>query len=321
MGRYLGTALQNDVKDLIEESPLDLVEYQANAVLPEKTVTEKSGEIPVLSTSAGMKQLDLKRAPRSTFQRAEWVWGSANFVTYEYGYEEPIDNVEKLENSDIFNEEVVVANIARSQLMLAREKRVADAVFNATTFTGATKTKAITTEWSNIACTPYLNTTEVHDIMFAKNGIPRARCELLMNEIVFRNVMKSTEIQANLKYTMPIDKMSEPEKRNLLAQYLGIKQVNIATSFADSTAIGIENAEFSRLWSNEYAMFYFPCPNVDSWRVKGLGRQPVYAKFSPSYIIEDYPEPQSDSLIVRAREYRGEFINTMYGVLLSNMTA
>jgi len=322
MGRYIGTALQHDVKELIEESPLDLVEYQANTVLPEKTVTEKSGEIPVMKTSVGMKQLDLKRAPRSTFKRAEWVWGSANFVTYEYGYEEPIDNVEKLENADIFNEEVVVANIARSQLMLAREKRVADAVFSATTFVGAKNTTVITNEWSDATnADPYADITNVHDIMFAKNGIPRARCELLINEKVFRNVMGSDKIQSNLKYTIPIDKMSEQEKKNLLAQFLGIKQVNIATSFADSTAIGVENAEFSRLWSDEYAMFYFPCPNVDSWRVKGLGRQPVYAKFSPTYIIEDYPEPQSDSLVVRAREYRGEFINTMYGVLMSNMTS
>lgn len=321
MARYVGTALQNDVKEIIEESPLDLVEYQANIVLPEKTVKEKSGEIPVLSTSAGMKQLDLKRAPRSTFKRAEWVWASTNYNTYEYGYEEPIDNVEMLENSDIFNEEVVVANIARSQLMLAREKRVADAVFNATTFTGATNTLAIAQEWDDATnADPYLNITEVQAKSFAKNGIPRARMELLLNEVVFRNVMKCAKLQDNLKYTISIDKMTEQEKMNVFAQFLGIKAVHIATSFADSTAIGIEDAVFSRLWSDEYAMYYFPCPNVDSWRVKGLGRQPVYTKFSSDYIIEDYDEPQSDSLIVRAREYRGEFLNTTYGVLMSNMT-
>jgi len=321
MGIYKGTALRNDVKEIIEETPMDLVEYAAGMVLPEITVTEKSGEIPVLSTSAGMKQLDLKRAPRSTFQRAQWVWGSKNYACYEYGYEEPIDNTEALENSDIFDEEVVVANIARSQLFLAREKRVADAVFNTTTFTGAANFFNITTEWSNVACTPYADTTTAHDKLFAKTGIPRAQCHYIMNEVVFRNVMRSTEVRADVKYTRDIGSAPMAEKAAYLAAYLGVKKIHIVASFADSTALGVEDASFSRLWSNEYAMFFFPCPAVNSWRVKGLGRQPVYAKFSSDYILEDYPEPQSDSLIVRAREYRGEFINPTFGVLMGNMTA
>lgn len=321
MAVYKGVALRNDVKELMEETPMDLVQYQASDILPEKTVNEKSGKIPVLSTSAGMKQLDLKRAPRSTFQRAKWVWGNNDYSTYEYGYEEPIDNVEAMENADIFDEEVVTGNIARSQLFLAREKRVADAVYNTVTFTGAANTHAVTTEWSNVACTPYADTTSVHDKMFAKNGLPRSMCHLLINEVIFRNVMRATEVRADVKYTVAVDKLSAEAKASYLAEYLGIAKVHIATSFADTTGLGVEDAVFARLWDSEYGMFYYPCSNVDSWRVKGLGRQPVYKKFSNDYRVEDYAEEQTDSLIVRVREYRGEWVNNKFGVLLSNMTA
>ena len=322
MSVYKGTALRNDVKDIIEESPMDLVEYQASMVLPELPVKEKSGLIPVLSTSAGMKQLDLKRAPRSTFKRAEWVWGNKTYASFEYGYEEPIDNVEALENEDIFDEEVVAGNIARSQLFLAREKRVADAVFNTTTFTGASNFFNVTNEWDDAtSATPYADITTAHDKLFAKSGIPRAQCHLLINEVIFRNIMRSDKVRADVKYTKDIGSAPLVEKAAYLAAFFGIKAVHVTTSFVDSTALGVENATFSRLWDNEYAMFYFPCPNVNSWRVKGLGRQPVYAKFADDYKLEDYPEPQTDSLIIRAREFRGEFVNPQFGVLIGNMTS
>ncbi|GAG12709.1 unnamed protein product, partial [marine sediment metagenome] len=254
-------------------------------------------------------------------ERAEWVYGTDSYAAFEYGYEEIVDNVEALENEDIFNEEQIAAEIARNQLLLAREKRVADAVFNATTFVAAADHESITTEWSNIACTAFANITTVHDKLFAKIGVPRSKCRLLINDIIFRNIMRATEVRADVKYTVAVDKLNAAQKASYLAEFLGIEGVDVVTSFADSTKLGVEEAVFARLWSSEYAMFYIPCPNAGSWKVPGLGRQPVYKKFSPDYRIESYDEDQSDSRIIRVREYRGEYINTVFGVLMDNMTA
>ena len=50
---------------------------------------------------AGSKLLDLKKTNRGSFKRGTWVWDSDNYQSYQYGYEEIIDNVEALENSEI----------------------------------------------------------------------------------------------------------------------------------------------------------------------------------------------------------------------------
>jgi len=322
MSKYLGTALRDDIKELLDESPMDLVDYQANEMLPELPVSKESGRIPVLPTSAGMKQLDIKRAPQGTFKRGKWVWSDNTYETFEYGYEEPVDNVQKKQNADVFDEEVVAGNIARNQLFIAREKRVVDALHNETTFTGATNLYTVTHEWDDTTnAVPFTNITAVADVIFAKSGIPRSELHLQLNEVIFRNVLRCDNVKGDIKYTSAIDTMNKAQKLQFLADFFAIKQVHIATSFADSTGLGIENATLERLWTDEYAMVYYPCPNVNSWRVKGLGRQPVWSGFGVAdYMVEDYPEPQSDSIVVRVREYRGEFVNTRYGVLMKNMT-
>ena len=313
--------LRYDLKELVDESPMETIEFVGDKVLPGIPVKETSAQMPVLPTGAGMKLLDLKRTPRGTFKRGQWVWGDSAYFTYEFGYEEPVDNVERLKNKDIFNEEVVSTQIARSQMMIVREKRISDAVFNATTFTGAANFLSVTTEWSNIACTLYADITAAHVKLFAKCGRPRSQLVLLINETVFRNIMRATEVRADVKYTVAVDKLNASQKASYLAEYLGIKEIQIATSFYDSAQLGIEDATFSRLWVDEYAMLYYPSPKVASWKVPGMGKQPIWALFSPDYRVESYNEEQTDSRIIRVREYRGVYIDTKYGFLFGNITA
>ena len=322
MAKYVGSvALRNDLKELMVESPWGDVEFMADKILTPISVKEQTGYIPKLPTSAGMKLLDLKREPRGTFQRGMWVWGASLYATFEYGYEEPIDNVEKLKNADIFNEEVVSTQIAEHQLKLAREKRVADAVYNTTTFTGAANTTTITEEWDDKTnADPYANITTGAAAMKTKCGAPRKTLHLLMNDVILRNIMRSDAVRSDIKYTKSIDELSEENQAALLTNFLGIKKIHVATSFYDTTNLGVEDATFSDIWSNEYMMLFVPAPNAQSWKVPGLGRQPVWSKFAPDYRVEAYDEPQTDSRIVRVREYRSEFINTKYGHLFTNCT-
>ena len=317
--------LRYDLKDIVIESPMDDVVFVADDMLPPIPCNERTAQMPVIPTSAGMKVLDLKRNADGTFKRAVWVWGDDVYRTYEYGYEEKIDNVEAMANADMFDEEVISAKISYNQLKIGREARVVAAMHNTTTFTGATNTLAIINEWDDATnADPYGDITSGHAQLFKKCGKPRSQLKLQINETILRNVMRADKVRADIKYTTPIDKMTEVEQRRYLAQFLGIKEVVVATSFYDQTLLGIEDAEFIPLWSNEYAMLYYPCPYVGSWKVPGVGRQPFWKKFegrdSDGVRTESYDVEENDSRIVRVREYRGEWINTKYGFLFSNMT-
>jgi len=321
MAKYKGSTLRQDLQDLLVESPMETIKFMGDIVLPPISVRTTSANIPVLSTSAGMKSLDLKRGRRGTFERGEWVWSSDSYNTYEYGYEEPVDLTEALEHSEIFNEEFVAAQIAQSQLKIAREARVAAAVFNVTTFAAAADSYTVTQEWDDATnADPYLNITQAYADLKTKTGVARSACHLLINDVVFRNIMRADRVRNDIKYTITLDTMPIEQKQQVLADFLGIKKIDVATSFYDTTKIGIEAGEFSDLWSNEYGMLYLPCPTINSWRVKGLGRQPVWSKYSPDYVVESYSEEQTRSTIVRCREYRGEKVNKTFGVLMDNMT-
>jgi len=321
MAKYKGTTLRNDLKELMKETPMGNVDFMADKILTPISVKEQTGYIPRLSTSAGMKLLDLKRAPRGSFQRGVWTWNSSLYATYEYGYEEPVDNVEKLKNSDIFNEEVVAGQIAAHQLKLAREKRVVDAVHNTTSFTGANNTLAITHEWDDATnADPFADVNTGAAKIKIKAGIPKSKLHLQLNENILRNVMRCDRVRNDIKYTKSIDELNEPQQAKLLATFLGIAEVHVATAFYDTTALGVDDAVFGDFWSDEYMMLYLPAPAVNSWKVPGLGRQPVWSKYANDYRVESYDEEQSDSRIIRVREYRSEFINTKFGFLFSNAT-
>jgi len=320
MASYKGTALRYDLKELAIESPMDSVPFVADQILPPIQVRETAGTIPVLSTSAGMKQLNIKRQKRGSFERGSWVWGSDSYTTSEYGYEEPIDNVEALENSDIFDEEVISTKIAINQIKLAREKRVADAVMNTTTFTAAADKVDITHEWDDATnCTPWANIEAAYQKLFAKIGFAKTQCDLILPDYAVKYVMRSDEINDNSKYTINLERMGQDAMVEYLVAYFGINSIKVVSSFDDSNGLGVEDASFAKLWNEDTGMLCKISDGSNSWKMPGLGRQPVYSKFATDFRVESYDEEQTDSRIVRAREYRGEYINSTFGVMLNNL--
>jgi hypothetical protein len=317
-----GTKLRNDLKELVMESPMDEVKYFADIILPPIMVEQTSAAIPVLSTSAGMKNLDLKKAGRGSFQRGEWVWGKDSFVTAQYGYEEAIDNVEALENSDFFDEELVATQIAYSQVKLAREKRVADAVFNSTTFNAGNDVQAAAALWSVVAnADPFLDIDNAYAKFKIKAGRAKNILSLAITEDAFRAVMKATKLMENIKYTQDIETKDAAVKAQFLADFLGIKEVIVITSIADTTPIGVEDAVFGNIWNKTNGMLFMKSPSVNSWKVPGLGRQPKWSKFSKDILVESYNEDTTDSRVVRVREYSGEKVNSTFGVRLTGLLA
>ena len=319
--QYRGTTkIRDDLKTIVEKTPMSNIQFIGDRILPPTPVNTPTAQIPELTTGTGTKNLDTKRAPSGSFKRGEFTWDASTYYTYEYGYEEPVDNVSMLINNDILNEEMMAGIVAVSQLKIAREVRIAAALFNTTLFTGAAHTEAADVVWSTAAnAVVRKDVNDAYEKLFVKTGIPRTNCHLLMNELAFRYAMASTEVRADVKYTLPIDQMSEGQKQGYLATYLNIGGIDIAASFADTAKLGITDATFGRLFGTSYALLYVPTPGIASFKFPGIGRQPVYSKFSNDYILESYPEERTDSIIVRAREYRGEFVDVTYGVLITGI--
>lgn len=317
-----GAKLREDLRELVIESPMDEIQYGADSILPPIPVSMPSGSIPVLPTSAGMKDLDLKKGSRGTYKRSEWVWTKDSYTTAEYGYEELINNVEALEHDDIFNEEQISARIGYSQLRLAREKRVANAVFNTTTFTGSANVQAAGTAWTTPASAdPWKDFDDAYTKIKAKSGLPKSSLTAIIPELAFRRAMKVDAVMENVKYTQNIEVLPMSMKAQFFADYLGVKDIKIVDSIVDTTPQGIEDAMFAAIWTETMAMLAYLSPASPSWKTPGLGRQPRWTKFAKDIKVDSYDENNTDSRVVRTREFSGESINTTFGVLLTGVTA
>jgi hypothetical protein len=58
---------------------------------------------------------------------------------------------------------------------------------------------------------------------------------------------------------------------------------------------------------------------IKTWKIGGLGRQPVYTKLTNDYIMESYDESAKDKRIVRAKDWRGQKVFRDYGFRISGI--
>lgn len=315
-----GAKLREDLKMLVTESPMDFVDYKADIILPPLAVKQNAASIGVLPTSAGMKKLDNAKANRGSFKRTEYIWGKDSYTTSHKGYEVAIDNTEAMENSDIFDEETTVARNLYSEMRITREARVASAVMNTTTFTGSTNVQAAAAVYSNAsAATPFVDFDNAYVKIKAKAGIPKKALSGILAEAAFRKLVRTNEVLTNIKYTTAPELMSMEQQIQMIANYLGLKNIIVTDGVYDNTAELVKDAVFADIWNPQLAMLALISPAAPTWDAPGLGRQPRWSKFAKDFRVESYGEVQTDSRVVRVREYSGEKINTKFACLITGV--
>ena len=291
--------------------------FIAQQVLPIFTVTEPAADYPVLPIEAVMKLTDLKRAPRGTYNRDDWEFETNTYNCEEYGTEEAVDDVEARLYQRYFDAEEVAVLRATDKLLRAYEKRVADLVFNTANITNNTE---LTTEWSNISCTPKNDIKTAKAAMRAATGLEPNT--LIISKKVMENVLISTEIKDYLQYTNPHMLLNLEAQRRLLAQYLDLDQVLIGNAMYDSADKG-QSFSLTDIWDDEYALLCIVSNGGLNLKEPCLGRTFMWTKDSPNIInAEQYREEQRRSNIYRVRHYTGEaLIFASAGWLLYNVTA
>jgi hypothetical protein len=327
-----GGTLRNDLRELVEEISFDELNLQAEKILPSLGVVERAASYPVLPRESKMKIPDTSRSPNGTYSRGQWEWGTSSYTTEEYGHEEAVDLTQALENKNYLDEEEVSAQLAKEGLLLARESRVATALFNETAFAGTAITNpdnSIFTGATDCLLTvkdamdtadaaPYAVFDLAWKVLRGKNGLAKDQYSAIMSDDLVDFILRTNEVMSSVLYVEPVVRMSRERKKQFLAEYLGLKEIVSVSSIFDTSGLS-QSANIAKFWSNEYCLLAKLSDGRKTFRERCIGRQVVWTKYSPNYIIEDYPEPQKNSRVIRAREYRGIVINTDYGILLSNM--
>ena len=290
-----------------------------NQVLKTLNVDRESGKYGKIPIEQLLQNADTKRAPGSGYSRGNFTFTDASFACEEYGHEEPVDDREAKIYADYFDAELIATLRARSTIMIEAEKRIAAAVFNATTFTSQTTT--VTNEWDDATnATPIANVNTAVNAIYDRTGVWADT--LVINRKVFRNLRNCDKV----KDAIASSGAGDPTKLTditvqMLAQVFDLKNILVAGGTKNSATEG-QTASPAQIWSDEYAMVCKAASSNDI-REACLGRTFHYGGDGSQAdgMVESYRDEVVRSDIVRVRHDVDEsIIYTEVGQLLDNIT-
>ena len=317
------SSLRPDITGMFEEFGLeaDRAGFIGPRVLPffdVPTQAGNSGRIPIESL---LGTTDVKRNDRSAYNRVTWKFTPDTYSCEEYGLESVVDQRTRAKYANYFDAEVVTAAIVRDRVLREAEKRVAAAVFNATTFTSyATQ---ITLEWDSNATSTAIPINDVKtacDTIYARTGVWANA--LIINRAVFNNLRLLDQIMD----AITASGAGSPAKQSditaqMMAQVFGLDEVIVAGGSSNTSAEG-QTAAISQIWSSEYAMVTRVC-KTNNYTETGLGRTFHWSEdgSTPAGTVESYEEPSVRGGVIRVRHDVDEvIIYPEVGQLLYNVT-
>lgn len=282
--------------------------YIGTQLLPLQTVAENAGVYPVIPKEALMKNVNPARAPKSAYVRTSYEYERGSYMTYEYGVEEVVDDVER----SLFDQEapgmadMLAAKRAADFLMRAQEKRIANLFFSATA-ASRFGTVSVSNEWDDFAnATPIADVKgQLNNFRYASGMMPDA---LVCNWKVYNNLTQCAEIVDQIKYTFG----SALDIRNLtpqqIAQALGVPRLIIAGGLQDTAGFGLDSS-IGDIWDDEYAALV----RIGDMQSGGLGRTFSWTPETGSpFVVEQYREEAVRGDVYRVRHYVGETLFASY---------
>lgn len=295
--------------------------YIAAEVFPIVDVASQAGSFGKIPIEQLLQTRDTKRAPGSGYARGSFTFDDATYSTKENGAEEPIDDREAKMYAEYFDAEQIATLRAFSAVLRNAEQRVADAVFNTTTWTGATLTTAITNEWDDAAnAVPATDVEAAVQKIYDNSGLWANA--LVINRKVFRNLRNCASV---------IDRINSagagnPSKASdvtveMLKAIFDLDHIIVAGTSKNSAKEG-QAATPTQIWSGEYAMVCKIATSGDM-REPCIGRTFHWSADGSSIggTVESYRDETVRADIVRVRHDVAEVVlYPQAGHLLSNIT-
>jgi hypothetical protein len=313
--------LRPDLGGSLEEfsTAMDRLGFIGLRVLPVFEVAKQAGVFGKIPIEQLLANRDTERAPGSGYSRGQFQFTTDSYACEEHGAEEPVDDREAKMYADYFDAELVSTERARDVVLRNHERRVAAAVFNATTFTS--QTTNVVEEWDDYdAATPIDNVETAVQAVWSRCGLwPNA---LIINRLVFRHLRQCEQIIDRIASSgagMPTRAADITAAQ--LAAVFDLPNIIVAGGAYNSATEG-QDASISSIWSSEYAMVARIVGSNDI-REPGLGRTFHWGEDGSSIggTIESYRDETVRGDVIRCRHDVDEkLLVTEAAQLLDNVT-
>lgn len=291
-------------------------------VMKPRSVSIQSANVGKVPIEELLGSQDTARNPGAAYKRGDFEFTTFSYACQEHGWEEPIDDATLAIYKDIIDAEAIHSERASSFVCDKYEQDVASAIYNTSTWTGASLTTGISNEWDD-----WSNATPIEDVNNAKEkvvtGSGLEANALIMNSWQYYNLCNTAQIVDRVKYTVT---PTQSEMRNAVADAIGIKYILVAGGLKN-TANKNQTASISRIWSNEYMMVARVAETEDP-KEPCVGRTFIWTGDGPgaigsgeelAMVMEEYRDETIRGSVIRARNNRD--IVVMYaeaGHLLTN---
>jgi hypothetical protein len=270
-------------------------------VLPIFEVARETAQYPVIPVEALLSMPETARAPKSGYARDDYKYDWLTYHCKENGFEEPVDDKEAATLGYYFDAESVATIRCMNIIERVQEKRIADKVFNESTFTP----HSLTYKWDSDSSDPLKDVNAGKAAVEDDTGLTVN--SIIFNRAVFRTLGVNKAVLDRIKFTNPAVQAGEiPAK--LLAQYFGVDQLLVAGGVYNSAGNNLD-AVISKIWSSSYAMLGVVSTGGQDLKEPSLGRTFMWTEDSPQpVVVESYREDQTRSNVIRARQNTDECI-------------
>lgn len=280
---------------------------------------EQAGVFAKVKLESLLKERKTERAYGGTYNRGGWEFTNDSWATAEHGWEEPVDQRSERIYASFFDAELIATLRAVNAVLENQERRMADLIFDATTFSG--QVTNVTNEWDDYAnATPIDNVETASRAFYNRTGLwPDT---LTINRLVFRNLRQCDQVLDRIAATGAGDKIKATDvTAEMLAQVFDVERVLVAGGSKDGAKEG-QARSISQIWSSEYAALTVTA-KTDDIAEPCTGRLFHWDEDGGDLLgaIESYEEPQTRSTIVRARhDVHEKILYTEAVQLLDNVT-
>lgn len=228
-----------------------------------------------------------RNGARSPSGRAEQIRYEVTTDLYscqEHTFETGIDDEERKNNTIPMSLDETATDLVTQKILITREKLVAAALFNATTFSGKTTALSGTTQWSHGSSTPITEIATRASTIRTATGLNPALLSLIIGYEVWKSLRNHSTITARFQYLKP--DMLTPEQ---VAGVLGIKDILIGYNVKSA-----QDGTMTDIWG-KHALLAFVDPSAKNMK------SPSVAKTfqSQDLIIDGYREDSAKSDWIR----------------------
>lgn len=285
--------------------------FIAQQVLPVIDVARQSGTYGKIPLAQLLENRETQRAPGAGYSRSKFSFDDVDYATKENGAEEPVDEREAAMYTDYFEAELIATARAYSAVLVNQERRVADLLFNPTTYSGASRYLDTTIPWTKAT---YGTSEPIDDVQFAADQLYANTGlyanALICNRFVFRHLKRSQQIIDSLVAQGAGDRATlRSLTKAQIAEALDLDMIIVAEGSRNTAAEGLA-ASVGQIWSSSYAMVARVCVTNDI-KEPGLGRIFHWAEDGSTIggTVETYREEQTRSDIYRVRHDTDEKIH------------